>query len=180
VLASANNEASDSSSVLGPPASLDSYPFNTIQALWQVDTHSAAMGVAHLSSIIDDNTKSHINAHVVDWVYNGEFDSISLLLVDQVRLNGNALLFVLRNTCGQSELEECGRNISKPKVQQKLMSTLRFFITMAVYLAFGVWVAILIRHYRKYYNHEQQVKRMEHDLQAAEEQIQRVMAGVFT
>jgi hypothetical protein len=179
VLASANNEPSDSQYVLGPPQSLDYYPFNNIQALWQVDTHSAALGVAHLSSIIDDNTKSHINAHLVDWVFDGEFDVISLLMVDHVRLNGNALLSVLRNTCGQTELEDCGTEISKPRLQHKPMSTLSFFVTVAVYLAFGIWVAIAIRHYRRYYNHEQQVKRMEQDLKAAEGQFKRVLAGEF-
>jgi hypothetical protein len=179
VLASANNEPSDSTYDLGPPQSLDFYPLNKIQALWQVDTHSAALGVVHVSSIIDDNTKSRLNAHIVDWVYSNEFDAISLLMVDHVRLNGNALLSVLRNQCGQSEMEDCGSNVSKPKLQHKHMSTLYFYVTVAVYAAFGVWVAVLFRHYRKYYNHEQQVKRMEQDLKAAEDQIQRVLAGEF-
>ena len=180
-LASANNEPSDSKYELGPPESLDVYPFNNIQALWQVDTHSAALGVAHLSSIIDDNTKSNINALIVEWVYNREFDAMSLLMVDHVRLNGNALLSVLRNTCGQTELEDaCGTQISRPKLQHKPMSTMSFFTTVAVYVAFGIWIAIALTHYRKYYNHEQQVKRLEQDLQAVEDQFKRVMAGEFT
>lgn len=182
VLASANNDATDSSSTLGPPASLDTYPFNTIQGIWQVDTHSAALGVAHLSSIIDDNTKSKINSHLVNWVYDGEFNSISLLMVDQVALNGNALLSVLRNTCGQSELEEtCGYEIPKPRLKRKPMSTLSFFAAVGFYLALGIGFAIMLRHYRRFYQHEEQVKRMEEDFKTAEEQIRRVvMAGEFT
>jgi hypothetical protein len=180
-LASTNNEATDSTYVLGPPQSLDTWPFNIIQGLWQVDTHSAAFGVAHVSSIIDDNTKSRINAHLVDWIYNEEFDTISLLMVDHVALNGNALLSVLRNSCGQSELskDECGMAISKPRLKRKPMSTLSFSVTVAVYLAFFVWVAVMMRHYKKYYQSEQLEKRMEEDLRAAEEQIKRVMAGEF-
>jgi hypothetical protein len=180
-LACTNNEATDSTSVLGPPQSLDAWPFNIIQGLWQVDTHSAALGVAHVSSVIDDNTKSRINAHLVDWIYNEEFDTISLLMVDHVALNGNALLSVLRNSCGQSELskDECGMAISKPRLKRKPMSTLSFSVTVAVYLAFFVWVAVMMRHYKKYYQPEQLEKRMEEDLRAAEEQIKRVMAGEF-
>jgi hypothetical protein len=189
VLASANNDATDSDYELGPPASLDYYPFNAIQALWQVDTHAAAMGVAHVSSLIDDNTKSKLNARLVDWVYNGEFNTnaISLLMVDHVQLNGNALLSVLRNTCGQSELvleeEEdddvvCGNALAKPKLRQKHMSTLSFYVTCSIYLLFGLWLAYLIRHYRKYYNHDQQIVRLKQDLlTVVDEHFPRVMAG---
>lgn len=66
VTASSNNDPSDSSTVLGPPSSTDKYPFFEIQALWQVDARSAAAGVAHVSSLIDDNTRSRINSQVVD------------------------------------------------------------------------------------------------------------------
>jgi hypothetical protein len=180
VLASANNDPTDSRYVLGPPSSLDYFPFNKIQALWQVDTHSAALGVAHLSSILDDNTKSHINAHLAGWIYESEFNAISLLMVDQVQLNGNALLSVLRNTCGQSEMMEdaCGTEISKPKLRHKPMSTLTFFATMTVYVAFGIWLAIMLRHYRKYYNHDQQVQRIKQDLAVAQSQVnQAIFAG---
>lgn len=181
-LASANNEPTDSTDVLGPPESLEIWPFNMIQGLWQVDTHSAALGVAHVSSIIDDNTKSRINANLVDWIYNGDFDAVSLLLVDHVALNGNALLSVLRNTCGQSELsnDECGTAISKPRLKRKPMSTMSFSVTIAVYLAFFVWVAVMMRHYKEYYQPEKQAKRLEEDLRTADEQFKRVMAGEFT
>jgi hypothetical protein len=180
VIASANNDPTDSRYVLGPPASLDYFPFNKAQALWQVDTHSAALGVAHLSSVLDDNTKSRVNAHLVDWVYHSEFDAISLLMVDRVQLNGNALLSVLRNTCGQSEMSEdaCGAAVNKPKLRQKPMSTLTFFATVIVYAAFGIWLAIMLRHYRKYYNHDQQVQRIKQDLAVAQSQVnQAIFAG---
>eukprot|EP00536_Pseudo-nitzschia_multiseries_P006473 jgi/Psemu1/193161/e_gw1.138.72.1 len=103
-LQSANNEPTDNSNELGPPASTYYYPLSEIQTIWQVDGISATLGVSHFSSIIDDNSKSHLNARVVDWIYDDAFDAISLLVVDNVRRNGNALTSVLRNRCGQSEL----------------------------------------------------------------------------
>jgi hypothetical protein len=189
-LASANNEPTDSNYVLGPPASTDYYPFNEIQALWQVDGVSAALGVSHVSSIIDDNTKSHLNARVVDWVYTEQFDGISLLAVDHVRLNGNALTSVMRNRCGQSELsyglyEEggdnsdrgydhsqseipCGTALRKPHIRQgKPLSTLSFFATALVCMVFGLWIAVGLAHYRKHHDHEKEVKILEQDIQDA-------------
>lgn len=181
VLASANNNATDSSYELGPPASLDYYPLNTIQALWQVDTHAATIGVAHVSSLIDDNTKSQLNAQLVEWIYYGEFSTISLFMIDHVQLNGNAILSVLRNTCGQSDnTDACGTALSKPKVHQKHMSTLLFAMMWSIYTAFIIYVLCMIRHYRKYYNHDQQVMRMRQDLKIVDEQFQKVMAGEFT
>jgi hypothetical protein len=177
MLASTNAEPSDDSSTLGPPASLDMYPFNEIQALWQVDGHSAAMGITKLSSLIDDNTKSHINAKLVDMVYEGDFQAISLLAVDHVQLNGNALLSVLRTTCGQSGLDECGEQISKPQMQRKPMSTLSFFVTVAVYLAFFVWMSVLARHYFQYYQHEKQMKRMEQDIKVVEQHLKAALGS---
>jgi hypothetical protein len=177
MLASANDEPSDDSSTLGPPASLDTYPFNEIQALWQVDGHSAAMGISKLSSLIDDNTKSHINAKLVDMIYEGEFQAISLLAVDHVRLNGNALLSVLRTACGQSDLDECGEQISKPRIQRKPMSTLSFFVTVAVYTAFFVWMSVLARHYFQYYQHEKQMVRMTQDIKVVEQQLKAALGG---
>jgi hypothetical protein len=179
-LASANNDPTDNNYELGPPASWDHYPFNAIQALWQVDTHAATAGVAHFSSIIDDNTKSQLNAHVVDWVYQGEFHAISLLFIDHVQLNGNALLSVVRNTCGQSELDEaCGTAIPKPKLRQKHLSTLYCLVALSIYLSFGVWLTCMIRHYRKYYNHVTEMARLQRDIQQADESFQRVVQGEF-
>ena len=134
VLASANNEATDDSSTLGPPADLYEYPFNEIQALWQVDTTSAAMGISHFSTLLDDNKKSKVNAEMVDMVYDGDFNAISLFAVDNVALNGNALLSVLRNTCGQSTLTDlCGKEISKPKMKYMPMSKILFCVLVALY-----------------------------------------------
>ena len=177
MLASANDEPSDDSSTLGPPASLDTYPFNEIQALWQVDGHSAAMGISKLSSLIDDNTKSHLNAKLVDIVYEGEFQAISLLAVDHVRLNGNALLSLVRTACGQSDLDECGEQISKSRMQGKPMSTLSFFVAVAVYTAFFVWMSVLARHYFQYYQHEKQMKRMEEDIKVVEQQLKAALGS---
>ena len=181
MVASANNEPTDDSNRLGPPASLEYHPFNTIQAIWQVTTRSAATGLGHLSTLIDDNSKSRVNAKLVDMVYDGEFDAVSLFLVDHVKLNGNALLSVLRNTCGQSDLEdECGSQISKPQLRQKPLSTLTFFVTVVIYVAFFVWMTVIARHYRKHYQHEKQVKRMEQDLKNAENQFRAAIGGHFT
>jgi hypothetical protein len=192
VIASSNNEPTDINQQLGPPASTYQYPFNELQALWQVDATSAALGLAHLSTILDDNTKSKLNAHIVDWVYEGAFDAISLLAVDQVQLNGNALLSVLRNQCGQSELsaadqndveaenegkandksELCGRAIPKPQSQSKPMSTLTFFVTLAVFAVFGIWVAILMEHYRRYYqNNKTQLQALDREILEAAQQF---------
>jgi len=115
-LASANSDATDDYSTLGPPADLEAHPFNEIQALWQVDGKSAAAGLAHLSSLLEDNRRSHVNKEMVDMIWKGEFHSISLFAVDNVELNGNALLSVLRNACGQSDIDACGMEVAKPKM----------------------------------------------------------------
>jgi hypothetical protein len=117
ILASANNEATDDYYTLGPPANLYDYPFNEIQAMWQVSTSSAAVGLAHLSTLLQDNVHSKINEEMVQMIYNGEFQAISLFAVDNVALHGNALLSVLRNTCGQSGIDVCGRNLPPPKLE---------------------------------------------------------------
>ena len=116
ILASANNEATDDSSTLGPPADLEAHPFNEIQALWQVSAKSAATGLAHLSSLLEDNRRSHVNAEMVDMIWDGEFNQISLFAIDNVHLNGNAILSVLRNACGQSDTKTCGKDVAKPQI----------------------------------------------------------------
>mmetsp|Transcript_28006 Transcript_28006/g.80956 ORF Transcript_28006/g.80956 Transcript_28006/m.80956 type:complete len:478 (-) Transcript_28006:29-1462(-) len=116
ILVSANNEATDDSGTLGPPADLEAHPFNEIQALWQISAKSAATGLAHLSSLLEDNRRSHVNAEMVDMIWDGEFSQISLFAIDNVHLNGNAILSVLRNTCGQSDIEACGKDVAKPKM----------------------------------------------------------------
>ena len=76
------------------------------------------MGLSHFSSILEDNHASNVNADMVDLIYDGGFNSISLFAVDNVALHGNALLSVLRNTCGQSELDECGRDVPIPPMRR--------------------------------------------------------------
>lgn len=115
---SANGAPSDDNSQLGPPKSWDTYPFNEIQAFWQVDLHAIAMGLAHFSSIIEDNLASNINAKFVDLIYEGKFDGVSLLAVDNVAAHGNALSSVLRNACGQSVLDKCGKKVPKPPMKR--------------------------------------------------------------
>jgi hypothetical protein len=124
ILASANNVATDDYYTLGPPANLYDYPFNEIQAFWQVSTASAIQGSAHLSSILQDNIHSKINEEMVQMVYNGDFQAISLFAVDNVALHGNALLSVLRNTCGQSDIDVCGRYLPPPKLVYVHLSTI--------------------------------------------------------
>jgi hypothetical protein len=140
IKSSANNEASDDSSTLGPPADLYNTPFNEIQALWQVTVNSATAGLAHLSSILNDNIKSKVNEEMVNVIYDGKLDAISLFAVDNVALNGNALLSVLRNACGQSELEKCGQSIPPPKLKYFRMSWIGWTVLYAgiTALAFSV------------------------------------------
>ena len=195
-MSSANNEPTDNNSILGPPVSTYYYPFNEIQTLWQVDGISAALGVSHVSSIIDDNTKSHVNARIVDWIYDdsNNFNTISLLVVDHVKLNGNALSSVLRNRCGQSELSydyynnnnddndnnnnnnyvsnnygiPCGTAVPKPHLRKgNPLSTLSFFVTAFICGVFGIWIAIFVAHYRKHHNHTEEVQRLEGDINDA-------------
>eukprot|EP00978_Attheya_sp_CCMP212_P021641 scaffold63484_cov47-Attheya_sp.AAC.2 len=143
VLASANNEATDSTSILGPPADLETYPFNEIQALWQVDATSAAAGVSRLSSILNDNTESRVNERMVGLIYSSSFKAISLFAVDNVAVNGNALLSVLRNTCGQSTLEDaCGQDLNMPKMTHFRISKQMWLFLIASFM--GAWAMFVI------------------------------------
>jgi len=137
MLASANNEATDDSSVLGPPANLYNKPFNEIQALWQVDTASAVAGLSHLSSILQDNRQSRLNELVMNMVYEGQFDAISLLAVDNVATYGNALTSVLRNQCGQSTEDRCGAQLEKPKLVYWHVSARQWIVLVAA--LYAVW-----------------------------------------
>lgn len=101
LLQSANNEATDYDYMLGPPEDLEKYPFFEIQALWQQTETSITRGLAHFSNLLRDNSKSDLNYHVMQMVYEDQFNSISLLKVDNVAKNGLALFSVLRNRCGQ-------------------------------------------------------------------------------
>jgi len=148
ILASANNPATDDYYVLGPPADLEYFPFNEIQGLWQVDTHSAVNGIARGSSILDDNRNSDVNAEMVEMIYSGAFKSISLFAVDNVALNGNALLSVLRTQCGQSTLQDCGEELSRPKMKHMQWSKTAFAIIIAAFGVFCVWGAFQVWKHR--------------------------------
>jgi len=103
-MSSANNDASDNYYTLGPPADMYYYPFYQIQGLWQVDTESAQIGLMSASNLLEDNSRSNINAQLVSLVYAGNYDHISLFTMDNVALNGNAMFSVLRNACAQQSL----------------------------------------------------------------------------
>lgn len=134
-LESANNEATDDRYTLGPPADQESYPLNEIQALWQVDTQAVTKGLSHLSTLLEDNRRSRLNSQVVDWVYNGDFDQISLLAVDNIALYGNALLSVTRNTCGQSTADVCGKEIDPPRLTYVPLSWYVNGVSLGIFVA---------------------------------------------
>lgn len=144
VLASANNEATDDASTLGPPADLSQTPLNEIQALWQVDTHAITTGLQHMSSLLEDNRASRVNEYMVNLIYEGNFDTISLFAVDNVALHGNALLSVMRTACGQSSIlqdDACGTNLPPPPltyfhvtIKQTLVSLLLLYVIASVFI----------------------------------------------
>jgi hypothetical protein len=141
LLASANNEPTNDANTLGPPLSLYHTPCNEIQALWQVTTSSALAGLAHFSSILHDNAQSQINRKVVNMVYKKEFSAISLLAVDNVALNGNALTSILRTQCGQAVNDQslpCGTALPPPPIDYNHWTTGNsLLVVAAVYL---VWL----------------------------------------
>jgi hypothetical protein len=144
VLASANNAATDDSSILGPPSNLYCYPFNEIQALWQVDTHAVLVGTAHVSSLLEDNRISQVNEYMVQLIYNENFDAISLFAVDNVALNGNALLSVVRNSCGQTDIGVCGKQLDAPQISSWHVDPKRVLgVLVGIYLVWFVAGAAL-------------------------------------
>jgi hypothetical protein len=184
VLQSCNNAPTNDSKTLGPPANDYTYlPFNEIQAMWQVDGMSATKGVAHLSSLLDDNTKSHVNAYVVQWVYEGLMTApISLVAIDQVHKNGIALLSVLRTQCGQFSKNEhatndddssdrhgsgelpCGNKLPPPRVViHRQMSTMTFAATIISCLLFGGWMWLAYKYYRRHFDHDHHMKQLQED-----------------
>ena len=145
MLASANNDATNDASVLGPPANLCNYPLNEIQALWQVTTASAVTGMARLSSILDDNKKSHLNEELVSMIYEGQFDAVSVLAVDNVALHGNAIGSVLRTACGQSSSSsECGTALAPPPLVYFHVSRLAYHGLVVCYVVVILWVGITV------------------------------------
>lgn len=145
ILESVNNDATDDSGTLGPPADLEKYPFNEIQAMWQVDGHAAVAGLQHLSTLLEDNKRSHVNRELVDMIYHeaDSFESpISLFAVDNVALNGLALLSILRTQCGQSTMEVCGRELPRPSMMHVNMSSIVYCSIVLLFLFVilrGIW-----------------------------------------
>ena len=144
ILQSANNDPTDYRYELGPPEDLYNHPFNEIQAFWQVDTYSIKKGLSQFSNLLDDNKKSRINENLVQIIYNGEFKAISLFAIDNVALNGNAILSVLRNQCGQSSLDTCGAQIPLPKLSRKSTHTVSYILIASIYLGVLIWMGIMI------------------------------------
>ncbi|KAL7513248.1 hypothetical protein ACHAXN_010296 [Cyclotella atomus] len=146
--ASANNEPSDNAYELGPPSNTYWYPFNQIQAFWQVDTPSVQLGIMHGSLLLDNNRISRVSEEMVRMVYNQEFDSVSLLAIDNVALTGLALFSVLRNACGQStvdtdeEVPPCGRELSMPRMSSS--RTLPIFWHITLCIVYGTMLALVI------------------------------------
>jgi hypothetical protein len=142
MLDSANNPATDDSSMLGPPSDLEHYPFNEIQALWQVDVHSAISGLKHFSSILHDNEASDLNKAVARMIYYEQFHSISLLALDNVNFLGNAVFSLLRTQCTQSSITPCGHDLPPPKMLRIYMSECVYWSIVAFVafvLARGIW-----------------------------------------
>jgi len=148
VTASTNNEASDNSDTLGPPADESYYPFNQIQGFWQVDATSVQIGIMHASNLLDDNRRSQVNEEMVKMAYNEEFDAISVFALDNVALNGNAMFSVLRNACNQSvmkndgELEPaCGQDLVMPNMQ--ISHKLPLVWNIVLFVVYGALVAMV-------------------------------------
>ena len=108
-------------------------------------------GMRRASSILQDNRDSKLNAAMVEFIYSGAFqggDSLSLFAVDNVELHGNALLSVLRNTCGQSENDEtaCGSAVPLPRMSY-FHITMKWFAVcfLAVYVTIASLTTAWVR-----------------------------------
>ena len=149
ILQSANNPATDDSSQLGPPNNLYRYPLNQIQALWQVSVQSAAIGLAHFSTILADDHDSRLHKKLVSLIHEERMPvSISLFTIDNVALHGNAITSVLRNRCGQSIVTDvpCGPDLPPPRLDYfHLEARTVLPVLLSVYL-----VALLVNFIRKH------------------------------
>jgi len=145
--ASTNNDASDASYELGPPADESYYPFNQIQGFWQVDATSVQIGIMHASNLLDDNRRSSVNEEMVILAYNEKFAAISVFALDNVALNGNALFSVLRNACGQSVIKDdgdtpaCGQDLIMPNM--RVNHRLPLVWNIVLFVVYGSLVAMV-------------------------------------
>lgn len=145
--ASATGEPTDDASTLSPASSL---PFSELQALWQATPYAIVTGLAHGSSLLHDNRLSKINEKLVRWLYdklnteNGENFAVSLWAMDNVAWHGNALLSVLRTTCGQTNADQCGAQLGPPRLHARGEVTVHTVLLalLGLYMCFIVlWVA---------------------------------------
>lgn len=67
-----------------------------IQSIWQESVPSVVIGVAHLSSLLNDEKKSGLNALMAEKIKAGVFEHISYFEVNNVCDNGPQLLDALR------------------------------------------------------------------------------------
>jgi hypothetical protein len=150
LLQSANNDATSSdNNSLGPPADLYHTPLFEIQALWQIDTHAVLAGMAHWSSILNDNRQSRLNEKVMHMVYDDSFQSISLLGVDNIAMHGNALTSVLRNRCGQlaDPSLPCGTNVPPPRLRYVHISPTQWLVVALSF--YTVWFGYSVLYLRR-------------------------------
>jgi len=147
VTASTNSDPTDDANELGPPYDESYYPFNQIQGFWQVDAASVQIGIMHASNLLDDNMRSKVNEEMVKMAYNGEFNAISVFALDNVALNGNAMLSVLRNACGQSVIDDdldvnsCGTDLLLPNMQ--VNHKLPLVWNVVLFVVYGALVAMV-------------------------------------
>lgn len=85
----------DNVTKLGPPSNGDMY---THQCIWQETTDSVVVGELHLSTLLQDEARSTLNALINDRIASGAFDSsrINMVEVNDVCDGGPALLKTLR------------------------------------------------------------------------------------
>ena len=80
-------------------------------------------------------------------VYNEQFNSISLIAMDNVAVNGNAMFSVLRNACGQSssynddEILPCGANLVRPNMQTN--HKLPVFWNIVLFVVYGSLIVMV-------------------------------------
>mmetsp|Transcript_46829 Transcript_46829/g.98335 ORF Transcript_46829/g.98335 Transcript_46829/m.98335 type:complete len:130 (-) Transcript_46829:162-551(-) len=101
----------------------------------------------HASNLLDDNMRSKVNEEMVKMAYNGEFNAISVFALDNVALNGNAMLSVLRNACGQSVIDDdldvnsCGTDLLLPNMQ--VNHKLPLVWNVVLFVVYGALVAMV-------------------------------------
>ena len=65
--------------------------FNQMQAFWQETTDSIVIGELHLSSLLEDEEKSKMNARLANQIQEGRFKNLNLVEVNNVCDGGLSL-----------------------------------------------------------------------------------------